>query len=141
MILTCSLQVRRRLRLPCFYGRTLSCTVLAVCTGPPCQEMTQIHMATKSLASTDFCQITLIPNSAYKRPITDPKKHTWSLLLSNNSCHTHGLLVRGHPQDLPRQSKTVQKGRIIMGGGGRPLWYLSTCPGCRCAGSLGLHIW
>ncbi len=45
-----------------------------------CQEMAQIHTATKSLASawnsTDFCQITPIPNSAYKRPITEPKKHT-----------------------------------------------------------------
>ncbi len=31
------------------------------------------------------------PNSANKRPITEPKKRTWSLLLSNISCHTHDL--------------------------------------------------
>jgi hypothetical protein len=78
MNLACSLQVRKELRLPCFYGRTLSRTVPAVCTGPPCQEMAQIHAATKSLASAwnsnDFCQITIIPNSAYKRPITELKK-------------------------------------------------------------------
>jgi hypothetical protein len=40
----------------------LSRTVPAVCTGPPCQEMAQIHEATKSQASawnsTNSCQIT-----------------------------------------------------------------------------------
>ncbi len=40
----------------------LSRTVPAVCTGPPCQEMAQIHAATKSQAaawnSTNSCQIT-----------------------------------------------------------------------------------
>jgi hypothetical protein len=40
----------------------LSCTVPAVCTGPPCQEMAQIHTATKSQASAwnsaNSCQIT-----------------------------------------------------------------------------------
>ncbi len=29
------LQVRKELLPPCFYGRTLSCTVPAICTGPP----------------------------------------------------------------------------------------------------------
>jgi hypothetical protein len=66
--------------LPCYYVWTLARTVPAVCTGPPCQEMAQIHAATKSLASawnsTDSCQITMISNSAYKRPITEPKKRT-----------------------------------------------------------------
>ncbi len=52
MNLACGLQVRGRLRLPCFY---------------------------------------------------EPKKWTWSQLLSNISCHTHDLQIRGHPQDLPRQ--------------------------------------
>ncbi len=51
MNLACSLKVRNGLLVPSFYGRTLSRTVLAVCTGPPCQEMAQIHAATKSLAS------------------------------------------------------------------------------------------
>ncbi len=78
MNLPCSLQVRRKPLPPCFYGRTLPCTVPAVCTGPPCQEMVQIQAATKSLASawnsTDFCQITIISNSACKCPITEPKK-------------------------------------------------------------------
>jgi hypothetical protein len=67
MNLACSLQVRREPLPPGFYGRTLSSTVPAACTGPPCQEMAQIHTATKSLASarnsTDFCQSTIIPNS------------------------------------------------------------------------------
>ncbi len=40
----------------------LSRTVPAVCTSPPCQEMAQIHVATKSQASAwtsaNFCQIT-----------------------------------------------------------------------------------
>jgi hypothetical protein len=49
MNLACSLQVRKELLLPCFYGRTLSRTVPAVCTGPPCQEMAQIHGATKEV--------------------------------------------------------------------------------------------
>ncbi len=48
--------------------------VPAVCTGLPCQETAQIHAATKSLGSTDSCQITIISNSAYKCPITEPKK-------------------------------------------------------------------
>jgi hypothetical protein len=38
MSLSYSPQVRRRLRLPCFYGRTLSRTVPAACTSPPCQN-------------------------------------------------------------------------------------------------------
>ena len=41
MNLACSLQVRGELQPPCFYGWTLSCTVPAACTGPPCQEMAQ----------------------------------------------------------------------------------------------------
>ncbi len=32
----CSCQVRHWLQLPCFYGQTLSRTVLAYCTGLPC---------------------------------------------------------------------------------------------------------
>jgi hypothetical protein len=40
----------------------LSRTVPAVCTGPPCQEMAQIHAATKSQSATwnsaNSCQIT-----------------------------------------------------------------------------------
>ncbi len=39
MNLACSLQVRNGLLVPSFYGRTLSRTVPAVCTGPPCLEM------------------------------------------------------------------------------------------------------
>ncbi len=46
-------------------------------------------------------------------------------------------------KDYRDSLKTVQWGRIIWGGGGggRFSWYLSTCPGCRCVGSLGLHTW
>ncbi len=50
MNLACSLQVRNDPLVRSFYGRTLSRTVPAVCTGPPCQEMAQINTATKSLA-------------------------------------------------------------------------------------------
>ncbi len=75
---TCSLQVRNGLLVPSFYGRTLSCTVPAVCTGPPCQEMVQIHAATKNQASawnsTDFCQFTAVSNFAHRCPITELKK-------------------------------------------------------------------
>ncbi len=42
----------------------LSCTLPAVCTGPPCQEMAKIHAATISQTSawnsTNSCQITKI---------------------------------------------------------------------------------
>ncbi len=80
MNLACSLQVSNGLLVPSFYGQTLSRTVPAVCTGLPCQEMAQIHAATRSLASawnsTDFCQITETSNFAYKCPITEPKKPT-----------------------------------------------------------------
>jgi hypothetical protein len=48
MNLACSLQVRGELQPPCYYGWTLSCTVPAACTGPPWQEMVQIHVATKN---------------------------------------------------------------------------------------------
>ena len=114
MNLACSLQVRNGLLVPSFHGLTLSCTVQAVSTGPPCQEMAQIHAATKSLASAwnsiDFCQVTIISNSAYKCPITEPKKWAWSPLLSNISCHTHDLLIRGRPLDLPLQPQNCPKG-------------------------------
>ncbi len=77
MNLACIIQVRNGLLVSSFHGRTFSRTVPAVCTGPPCQEMAQIHAATKSLASvwnsTDFCQITIISKSAYKCPFTEPK--------------------------------------------------------------------
>ncbi len=53
----------------------LSRIVPAVCTGPPCQEMAQIHAATKSQASTWNSNHKIL-NSAYKRPITEPKKRT-----------------------------------------------------------------
>jgi hypothetical protein len=35
-LFACSRQVRHSLQLPCFNGRTLSCTVPAYCTGLPC---------------------------------------------------------------------------------------------------------
>ncbi len=70
MNFACSLQVRGELQLPCFYGRTLSCTVPPACTGPPCQEIVQIRAATKNQGaawnSTAFCQNTAVSNSAYK---------------------------------------------------------------------------
>ncbi len=56
------------------------------------------------------------PNSANKCPITEPKKRTCSLLLSNISCHTHDLQIRGHPQDMARHWKLSQWG-MVWGGG------------------------
>ncbi len=86
-----------------------------------------------------FHQITLIPNSAYKLPFTEPKKHTWSLLLSNISYHTHNLLTRGHPQDLPRQPQKRVGERVVGdhmaplirswggGGGGEANSWIMSC--------------
>ncbi len=37
--LSCRPQVRTQPRLPCFYGRSLSCTVPAACTGPTFQKI------------------------------------------------------------------------------------------------------
>jgi hypothetical protein len=51
--------VRHCLQLPCFYGRTLSCTVPAYCTGPPCWKCPKLWRLAKywrSLKFTDFCQ-------------------------------------------------------------------------------------
>ncbi len=82
MNLAFSPQVKIRLRLTCFYGRTLSRTVSAVCTVPSCQEMAQIHPATKSQASawnsTNSCQITKF----LTRPIS-------VLSLSRKFVHNH----------------------------------------------------
>ncbi len=48
---TCSLQVKTELPAPCFYGRTLSRTVPAACTGPPCFKMVKSLTQAKYLAS------------------------------------------------------------------------------------------
>jgi hypothetical protein len=48
---TCSLQVRNELSRPCFYGRTLSRTIPAACTGPPHSEMVKSLAQAKSLVS------------------------------------------------------------------------------------------
>ncbi len=53
MILACSLQVKIRLRLPCFYGRPSLPDPTGSCTGPPCQEMVKIHAATKNQAAAE----------------------------------------------------------------------------------------
>jgi hypothetical protein len=76
-------------------------------------------MATKSQASawnsTDSGQNTAVSNSAHRCPITILEKRIQSMLLSNISYHTHDLLIRGHPQDLPLQPQTVQRGRGLRG--------------------------
>ena len=73
--LSCSPQVRRRLRLPCFYGWTLSPTVPAACTGPTCQSS---HRNPKIRQPLEFSLILIksqksYSNSASKCPITEPK--------------------------------------------------------------------
>jgi hypothetical protein len=131
-------------RAALLFWAALSRNVPAVCTGPPCQEMAQIHAATKSQAaawnSANSCQITKILTRLISVLSLSRKNPTWSLLLSNISCHIHDPQIRGHPQVLARQLKTVPMGWDYVWGG-TCSGYLSTCAGCRSAGSLGLHAW
>ncbi len=124
--------------VPSFYGRTLSCTVPAACTGPPCQEMVQIHTATKSQASawnsTDFGQITAVSNSAHRCPITEPKN------VNNHCCCSISAIILTTSKletilEICRCSlKLSKRGKGIGGWGGSSPRHLSTCLGCRCAG-------
>ncbi len=116
-----SLQVRNELPLPCFYGRTLFRTVLAACTGPPHSEMAQNQAWAKNqdsaLNSINFSQVTAVSISAYRRPIREPKKNKWSLLLSSISCHTHDLRIRGRPREPAFALCIICSCKERMGGG------------------------
>jgi hypothetical protein len=47
--------------MPCFYGRTLSYTVPAACTSPPCFKMVKSLAQAKSLASAEILLISVKP--------------------------------------------------------------------------------
>ncbi len=120
MNLKCSPQVRRRLRLPCFYGRPFPVVYRLLVPARHAKKWPNSTRKPKSQAAawnfTNSCQITKI-NSAQKCPITEPKNCTWSLLLSSISYYTHDLQIRGHPQVLARQLKTVPMGYGVRGRG------------------------
>ncbi len=119
-------------------------TVPAVCSGPPCQEMAQFHAATKILASawnsTNFCQITIISNSAYKCPITEPKKtYMITAAVQYQLSYSRPPNERESSRSATAASNCPKEERVY-GGGSSPR-HLSTCLGCRCAGSLRLNAW
>ncbi len=124
MNLACSLQVRRRLRLPCFYGRPSPVLYQLFVPARPCQEMAQIHAATKSLASdwnsTDFCQTTKFLTLLIS-----------ILSLSRKNVHNHRccpisavILMTSKLEAVLKiyhgSCKTDQRGRIIWAGGPPP---------------------
>ena len=69
--------MRKGSLVPCFYGRTLSCTVPAACTSLPCFKMVKSLAQAKSLASawnfTDFSQTIAVSISAYRCLIKNSK--------------------------------------------------------------------
>ena len=136
MNLPCRLQVKRMLRLPCFYGRTLSRTVAANCTGLQCQEMAEIHAATKSLASawnsTDFCQVT-----KFLTRLTSVLSLSRKNVGNHYCCPISAIILTTSELEaileICRCSlKLSKRGKGIWGGGSSPR-HLSNCLGCRCA--------
>jgi hypothetical protein len=102
----------------------LSRTVPAVCTGPPCQEMAQIHAATKNQVSawnsTNSCQITkfltrlLSVLSLSRKNVHDHSCCPISaVILTTSKLEAILKILRG-------SWKTAQESRIIGGGGGSP---------------------
>ncbi len=74
--LTCRPQVETRLKPPCFYGRSLSRTVPAACTGPTCQNIRGCQNYWRPRIFSPIPVKTPNPISARKCPITEPKIHT-----------------------------------------------------------------
>ena len=78
--LSCRPQVRTQPRLLCFYGRSLSCTVPAACTGPTCQNIrgsqnywrvlvtncTHVHVVFPSI-SLSYISVLLLKLSIWKK--------------------------------------------------------------------------
>jgi hypothetical protein len=95
---TCRPQVIWRLRPLCFYGRRLSHTVPACCTGTTCQNFCGCLILWAHGNFHHFLWKIKNSISASKCPITAPKIRTWSLLLSKFNCHTHRLLNGGRPR-------------------------------------------
>ncbi len=109
----CSHQVWRCLWPPCFYGWTLSCTVTAYCTGPPCRKRHKFWPRRNigvRLKFTDFRQTIAVYISAHRRPIKSGENKKWSPSLSNISLYTHDLEIRGCPRDPPLRSLAAEMG-------------------------------
>jgi hypothetical protein len=100
-----------------FYGRRLYRTVPACCTGTTCQNLCGCQILCACRGFHHFLWKIQNSTSAPKCPITAPKIHTWSQLLSKFSYHTHKLLNAGRPRFWPR---LPEFGRNPQGGvGGR----------------------
>ncbi len=114
MNLACSLQVRGELLPPCFYGWTLSCTV-------PARHAKKWSKFTWQPEIRRPPGIPLIPVKTQqsltllKSVLSLNKKSRITTVAVQY--HTHDLQIRGHPQDLPLQPQTVQRGRGVKGGG------------------------
>ncbi len=79
---------------PCFYGWTLSRTVTAYCTGPPCRKRHKFWPRRNigvRLKFTDFHQTIAVCISAHRRPIKSGENKKWSPSLSTISLYTHIL--------------------------------------------------
>ncbi len=125
---TCRPQVIWRLRQLCFYGRRLSRTVPACCTGTTCQNFCRNPILCAGLNFHHFLRKIKNPISAPKCPITAPKIRTWSQLLSKFSCNTHRLLNGGRPRlwmRLPGSGYNLHGG---VGGEGGRNWTQTGCP-------------
>jgi hypothetical protein len=109
--LACSPQVKRRLRLPFFYGRP---SPVLYRLFVPARHAKKWLKSTRQPKVRRPLGILLILvksqnsyNSTYKHPITEPKKCTWSLLLSNISSHTPSRPPNYRPSS--RYSEAVGK--------------------------------
>jgi hypothetical protein len=107
--------------VPSFYGRTLFLTVPAACTGPPCLEMVQIHVATKNQGSawnsTNFSQVTAVSISAYRCPINELKN-----VNNHCCCPISAIILTTSKLEICRFSRKLSKrGKGIWGGGGGKL--------------------
>ncbi len=87
---TCSRQVSSCLWPPCFYGWTLSPTVPACCSGPPCRKRHK-YWRRQSIGAcqdfTDFHQTIAVNISAHRRPIKNWWKQKVITPLSNISLY------------------------------------------------------
>ncbi len=118
----CRPQVIWRLRPLCFYGRRLSRTVPACCTGTTCQNLCGWQILCPRLDFHHFLWKIQNPISASKCPITAPKICIWSLLLFKFGHHTHSPQNGGHPRVWPRLPKSVYN---PVGGGRGGVWKCS----------------
>ncbi len=90
---TCSRQVCRCHWPPCFYGRTLSCTVPAYCTGPPCRKRHK-YWSRKNIGArqdfTDFRQTIAVYISAHRRSIKNWwKQKVITIIVQYQFTHSH----------------------------------------------------